>query len=107
MSILMTLDDAEDAHLGNHLGSVSALNRLAFLGRHLLDALLLTAARAQSTDDVGHLPDAILIRDKHVALSPRQSIRPVQIFDVAIDPLCLSFSIGSKQSEIPSALFRD
>src|SRR5262249_5116256 len=107
VSILVTLDDAEDALFGDHLGTVGARNRLAFLGRHLLDALLLAAASAQGTDDVGHLPDAILIGDKHVALTPRQTIRPVQIFDVPTDPLCLAFSIGSKQGKIPSALFCD
>src|SRR5262249_29951202 len=107
VSILVTLDDAEDALFGDHLGTVGARNRLAFLGRHLIDALLLAAAGAQGTEDVGNLPDAILIDDKHVAVAPRQTIRPVQIFDVAIDPLCSSSSIVSKEGEISSALFRD
>ena len=62
----MTLDDAEDAFLGQHLGAIGAArHRLALIGRHLVGALRRhRAAGAQGADDVRHAPDAVLVGDQ-------------------------------------------
>jgi len=58
MPVLMALDDAEYALLGDQPRAIGAGYRLAVLGRHLVRALLLGAPRAQGSDLMGHLPDA-------------------------------------------------
>ena len=83
----MTLDDAEDAFLGQHLGAIGARHRLALIGRHLVGALRRhRAAGAQGADDVRHEPDAVLVGDQDLVALECRAIRLVEVLDMAIDP---------------------
>src|SRR5260370_29157317 len=44
-----------------------------------------SAAGAQCTELVRHPPDAVLIRDQHVAVPPGKTIWAIEIFDMALD----------------------
>src|SRR5262249_59910977 len=87
------------------LGAIGARCRLAFLGRHFINTLGLTSAGAERAEDVRHAPDSILVSHEDVVLPPRESVRPVQIFDVTVDPPSVPGAVVPQQSEISGALF--
>ena len=101
----MALDDAKDALLGQHLGTIGARHRLALLGRHLVGALRRhRAAGAQCADDVRHSPDAILVAHQDIAVSPGEAVGPVQILDMAVDPDGMAPAVVAQQRQIASTL---
>jgi len=107
VAILVTLDDAEHALLGDHLRAVSSGHRSALLGRHLIDALLLCPPRAQSADLVRDLPDAVLVGYQNVIVTPGKPVRFVEVLNVALDPGRMSGAINAaQQCEIAHALLR-
>jgi len=71
----MSLNDAEYTLRANHLRTVGARYRLAFLRRNLVGPLLLAAAGTQSAHLVGDLPDTILVCDQHVIIAPGEDHR--------------------------------
>ena len=54
-----------------------------------------------------HAPDAILVGHENVVVLPGESIRFVQILDMAIDPCRLSGAVIPQESEIAGALLSD
>ena len=106
-AVLMALHSAEPALLAEHLGAVCPGNRLALLGRHLIDAQCFAAARAQRAENVRHAPDAVLVGDQHVIALPGQTVRPVEILDMPVDPHRMAAAVVAQQREIAGALFRD
>ena len=106
-AVLMALHNAEHALLAEHLGAVRPGNRLALLGRHLIDAQCFAAARAQRAENVRHAPDAVLVGDQHVIALPGQTVRPVEILDMPVDPHRMAAAVVAQQREIAGALFRD
>jgi hypothetical protein len=80
------LGDAEHTLLGDHGGAVCSGDRLAFVRRHLVDALGLGASRAECSENVRHAPNAILVGDQDGVVPPGQAIGPVEVLDVALDP---------------------
>ena len=74
MPVLVALDDAEYAFLGDHLlRRLSAGDRLALVGWHLVDALLSRSPAPEGAENVRHAPDAILVGDQHVAHLARRA----------------------------------
>ena len=103
----MALRDAEHALLRDHLGAVRPGNRLPLLRRHLIDALILAAARAQCAENVRHAPDAVLVGDKHVIALPGEAIGPVEILDVPVDPRRMAAAVVPQQRQVTDALLGD
>ena len=106
-TILMALRNAEHALLRDHFRAVCPGNRFAFLRRHLIDALILAAAGAQRAKNVRHAPDAVLVGDQHVIALPGQPVRPVEIFDMPVDPHRVSAAVIAQQRQIAGTLFGD
>ena len=101
----MALRDAEDTFLGHHLGAVGAGHRLALVGRQLIGALRRGGpAGTQSADDMRHPPDAILVGDQQIIVLPGKAIGPVQILDMAIDPLGVALAVITQQGQVARAL---
>ena len=100
----MTLDDAEDALLGDHLGTVGSGNRFALTDGHLIDAQRFASAGAERAKIMRHAPDAVLIGDQHVIALPGEAIGPVEIFDVAVDPYGASGAVVAQQGQVAGAL---
>ena len=73
----MALRDAEHALLRDYLGAIRPGDRLAVLGRYLIDAQVLAATRAQRAKNVRYAPNAVLIGDENVIALPGQTVRPV------------------------------
>ena len=103
----MALRDAEYALLRDHFGAVRPGNRFAFLRRHLIDALILAAARAQRAETMRHAPDAVLVGDQHVIALPGETVRPVEILDMPVDPHRMAAAVVAQQCQITGALFGD
>ena len=56
-------------------------------------------------ETVRHLPDAILIRDQHVTVTPSQPVRLVEAFGVTLNPLGVAVAIlVAQQREIADPL---
>src|SRR5437660_12064253 len=104
MAILVALDDAEHALLGDHLGAVGAGSRLAGFRRHLIDALLLGPACAKRAERVRHAPDAVLVRHQDVVAPPGEAIGPVEVLDVAIDPSGAPLAFVAQEREVARTL---
>src|SRR5262245_2493505 len=107
MAVLVTLNDAEYALLRDHLGAVGAWCRLALIGRDFINAFVLRSASAKRSNDVWHAPDAILVGDKNVIISPSESIRSVQVLNVAVDPCGVSAAVIPQKGQVSCALFSD
>src|SRR5436190_23637312 len=98
MTVLVALDDPKDALFGQHLRAIGAGDRLALIGRHLVDALWrLGAPGAQRADIVRYAPDAILIGHQHIAVPPGEPVGPVEVLDMPIDPLGAPLAIVAQQ----------
>jgi hypothetical protein len=54
-----------------------------------------------------HAPNTVLICNQQLVAAPRETIGPVQILDVAIDPFCVALAIIAQQGEIAGALLGD
>src|SRR5437762_8414096 len=94
MTIHMSLDNAEHAFLREHLLAHYCHCRLALLGRHVGNTLILSASsRTQCAQAVRHSPNAVLVGDEHSSVTPRQSIRRIQSFHVALNPFGLAIAI--------------
>ncbi len=100
----MTLDDAEDALLGDHLGAVGSGHRFALVGGHLIDAQRFASAGAERAKIMRHAPDAVLIGHQHVIALPGEAIGPVKVFDVAVDPYGVPTAIVAQQGHVAGAL---
>ena len=108
MAVLVALDDAEDALLGQHLRAIGAGHRLALVGRQLVGALRRhRAAGAQGADDVRHPPDAVLVGDQDVVAPPGKAIGPVEVLDMAVDPHRVALAVVAQQGQIAGALLGD
>src|SRR6266851_2623990 len=105
MTILVALDDGEDALLGDHLPVVRAGRRLALVGRHLIDALLLITSRSQRPENIWHAPDAVLIRHKNMIALPDEPVGLVEVRDMAVNPAGAPVAVVTQQCEIAGALF--
>ena len=105
--VLMTLDDAEYAFLGDHLGAIGSGDRPSLLRRHLINALRLAAPRAESAENVRHAPDAVLVGYQDVTVPPGEAVGSVKILDVAFDPLRASAAVIAQQRQIAGVLFGD
>jgi hypothetical protein len=78
---------------------------ITFVRGHLIDFLLLDAAGAQRTKLVWHPPDAILVGHQHVAVPPGETVRPIEIFDVALNEIgAPAAACGTQQGQIAGAL---
>src|SRR5579863_5015569 len=100
----MTLDNAENALAGNHLGAVGAGNRLALVGWHLISAQIFASTSTQRAKTMRHAPDAVLIGHQHVVALPGEAIGSVEIFDVAIDPYGVPGAVVAQQGQVAGAL---
>ena len=74
---------------------------------HFVNALVLLSAGAKHSKNMWHAPDTILVGHENVVVLPSESIRSVQIFDMAINPRGLAGSVIPQESEIARALLSD
>jgi len=79
----MSLNDAEHTRSRDQLRAVGSRQRPALLGWHLIGALLLGSARAQSADLVRNLPDAVLVRHQNMIVTPGEPVWLVEVLNVA------------------------
>ena len=101
----MALRNAEHALLGDQLGAVGAGHRLALVGRQLVGSLRRGGPTgAQRADDVRHPPDAVLVGDQQIIVLPGEAVRPVQILDMAADPLGAPLAVITQQGQVAPAL---
>jgi hypothetical protein len=61
-------------------------------------------ARTKRPDHMRHPPNAILVGDKKVVSLPREPVRLVQVFDVAIDPLGVTRAVVAQERDVARAL---
>ena len=62
-------------------------------------------AGTQRAEPMRHLPDAVLVGDQHVVVPPGEAVGPVEVLDVALDPLGLAVAVlVAQQGEIAGAL---
>jgi len=106
-TILMALRNAEHALLRDHFRAVCPGNRFAFLRRHLIDALILAAAGAQRAKNVRHAPDAVLVGDQHMIALPGETVRPVEILDMPVDPHRMAAAVVAQPRQIAGTLLGD
>ncbi len=86
MAILMALNDAEYALVGDHRGTIGSGDRLTLVRRNLIDALYLAPTRAECAKDVRHAPDAVLVSDENMIVLPSEAVGPVEILDMTVNP---------------------
>src|SRR5262249_8928498 len=90
----MPLHDAEHALLCDHLFADHPRRWPALLEGYFRGLLLRRpAARTQRAEAVRHFPDAVLVGDQHVIVTPGQSVRPFESFGMAVDPICLAVAV--------------
>src|SRR5947208_141247 len=94
----MTLHDSEYALLGDHLLANHGWRRLALLGWHFIDLLLLAAPPwAQRPKPMRHAPNAVLVRDEDVSVAPSKTVGLVEPFGMALVPFRFVLPILSAQ----------
>ena len=105
MTVLMSLNNSEDAFLGDHLGTVGArdwpaLFRCQFVGALGWDC----AAWAHRPHDMRHPPNAVLVGDKKMISLPGEAIGLVQVFDVTINRFGVTLADDAQKSDVARAL---
>src|SRR5215213_3436823 len=106
MAVLMTRHDAEHALLGEHFLAIGSGHRLSLLRSNVSDFRRVGPAGAYSPSDMRHFPDALLICDQHMALSPGEAVRRAEIVGIALDVIGFAVAVLiSQQRQIAGLLF--
>jgi hypothetical protein len=103
----VALNDTKNTLFRDHPGAVGSWRCLALVRWHFVNALVLRSAGAKRSKNMWHAPDTILVGHENVVVLPSESIRFVQIFDMAINPRGLAGSVIPQESEIARALLSD
>ena len=100
----MALNDTKNTLFRDHLGAVGSWRCLALIRWYFVNALVLRSAGAKRSKNMWHAPDTVLVGHENVVFLPGESIRFVQILDMAIDPGGFAGSVIAQEREIASAL---
>src|SRR6476659_2243195 len=93
VTILVARNYAKHASLRNQFLTIRCRHRLTLFRWHIRNLRLIRATGSECAAYMGHMPDALLICNKHKAIPVGEAIRGLEVVSVAFNVVRLAVTI--------------